>query len=68
MKSLIFIADSRRVLMEFPRSVQQHIGFALYQAQLGDKHIDAKPLKSVGAGVVEVVSDHQGNTLERFIR
>jgi phage-related protein len=42
--------------------VQQQVGFALYQAQMGDKHIDAKPLKNVGAGVLEVVSDHRGNT------
>ena len=62
MKPLIFIADSRGALARFPRAVQQHIGFALYQAQIGDKHIDAKPLKNVGAGVLEVVSDHQGNT------
>jgi phage-related protein len=62
MKPLIFVADSRRVLAEFPKAVQQQVGFALYQAQMGDKHIDAKPLKHVGAGVLEVVSDHRGNT------
>jgi phage-related protein len=61
MKPLIFVADSRRVLREFPKAVQQHIGFALYQAQMGDKHADAKPLKNIGAGVLEVVSDHRGN-------
>lgn len=62
MKPLIFVADSHRVLTEFPRAVQQHIGFALYQAQMGEKHIDAKPLKHVGAGVLEVVADHHGDT------
>jgi phage-related protein len=62
MKTLIFVADSHQALMEFPRAVQQHVGFALYQAQMGDKHIDAKPLKNVAAGVLEVVSDHRGDT------
>jgi phage-related protein len=62
MKTLIFVADSHKALMEFPRAVQQHVGFALYQAQMGDKHIDAKPLKNVAAGVLEVVSDHRGDT------
>ena len=62
MKPLVFVADSRRVLREFPKAVQEHVGFALYQAQMGDKHIDAKPLKNLGAGVLEVVSDHRGNT------
>ena len=62
MKPLIFVADSRRALAEFPKTVQQQVGFALYQAQMGGKHIDAKPLKSVGAGALEVVSDHHGDT------
>lgn len=42
--------------------MQRHVGFALYQAQLGDKHIDAKPLKNIAPGVLEVVSDHDGDT------
>ena len=44
------------------RGVQQRVGFALYQAQMGDKYIDAKPLRGFGAGILEVVTDHAGNT------
>ena len=34
------------------------MGYALYVAQQGGKHRDAKPLKGFGgAGVVEIVSD-----------
>jgi phage-related protein len=62
MKPLIFVADSRRELKQFPRAMQQRMGFALYQAQVGGKHVDAKPLRNLGAGILEVVSDHQGNT------
>lgn len=62
MKPLIFVADTQRALREFPKAVQQHVGFALYLAQMGGKHIDTKPLKSVGAGVLEVVTDHRGDT------
>lgn len=40
----------------FPGEVQDHVGFALYQAQVGLKHRDAKPLKGLGSGVLEVVS------------
>jgi phage-related protein len=29
---------------------------------MGDKHIDAKPLKNVTAGVLEIVSDLRGDT------
>jgi phage-related protein len=39
------------------------MGYALYVAQMGGKHRDAKPLKGfAGAGVVEVVSDQRGDT------
>jgi len=42
--------------------VQDHIGFALYQAQIGLKHRDAKPLTGLGAGVLEVVSRFDTDT------
>ena len=40
------------------------MGYALYLAQCGDKHLDAKPLRGFGggAGVLEVVADHDGDT------
>jgi phage-related protein len=39
------------------------MGFALHQAQLGGKHGSAKPLKGFGgAGVLEIVADHVGDT------
>jgi phage-related protein len=62
MKDLLFVGDSHRILSEFPDPVQRHLGFALYQAQMGNKHPDAKPLKSFQGGVLEVVSDHRGDT------
>ena len=46
-----------------PDEVKSHMGYALYVAQLGGKHRDAKPLKGFGgAGVLEVVKDHHGDT------
>jgi phage-related protein len=39
------------------------MGFALYLAETGGKHPDAKPLKGFGgAGVLEIVVDHEGAT------
>ncbi len=39
------------------------MGYALYIAQTGGKHRDAKTLSGFGgAGVVEVVTDHRGDT------
>jgi phage-related protein len=39
------------------------MGFALWQAQNGDKHVNAKPLKGFGgAGVLEIVENAEGGT------
>ena len=42
------------------------LGFGIYLAQMGEKHPDAKPLKGgsefKGAGVLEMVDDHNGDT------
>jgi phage-related protein len=39
------------------------MGYALYAAQCRRKHTTAKPLKGFGgAGVVEIVTDHRGDT------
>jgi phage-related protein len=42
--------------------VQDEMGYAIYLAQRGDRHVSAKPLKGLGSGVLEVVSDHRGDT------
>ena len=57
------MGSSRQELRRFPGPVQDHIGYALYVAQRGAKHRDAKALSGFGgAGVVEIVSDHRGDT------
>jgi phage-related protein len=40
MKPLEWIASSKKDLRAMPDSVQDNIGFALFQAQLGEKHDD----------------------------
>ena len=50
-------------LSDFPLEVKRMMGFALRQAQQGGKHVHAKPLKGQkGAGVLEVVADHDTDT------
>lgn len=62
-KPLVWIGSSRKDLKSFPEDVQDVFGYALYVAQMGGKHADAKPLKGFGgAGVLEIVDDHQGDT------
>jgi phage-related protein len=58
-----FIASAEDDLAAIPQPVKTIFGFAIYKAELGDKHADAKPLKGFGgAGVLEVVANHDGNT------
>ncbi len=54
-KPVYWIKSSKDDLCEFPEEVVREIGYALYFAQLGDKHPAAKVLKGFGsAGVLEV--------------
>ena len=52
------------VVRSFPPSVRDEIGFGLYQAQTGNKHVNAKPLKGLGTGVLEIISDYRGDTFQ----
>jgi phage-related protein len=63
LKPIEWISSSLEDLRKFPEDVQQMMGFALYLAQLGKKHPDAKPLKGFkGSGVLEIVEDFDGDT------
>jgi phage-related protein len=60
---LEFVGSSRDDLSDFPNDVKRCIGLALRTAQKGGRHPDAKPLKGFkGAGVLEIISDFDGNT------
>jgi phage-related protein len=60
---LEFVGSAEDDLFVFPPAVKRVVGFAIRIAQRGGKHPDAKPLKGFkGAGVLEVISDFDGNT------
>ena len=46
-----------------PARVQDEVGYGAGPGAAGEKHVSAKPLKGLGTGVLEIVSDHQGDTL-----
>jgi phage-related protein len=57
------IGSSKKDLMALPDEVMHVFGYALYLAQTGEKHAQAKPLQGFGsAGILEVVEDWRGNT------
>ncbi|HEX3355518.1 MAG TPA: type II toxin-antitoxin system RelE/ParE family toxin [Tepidisphaeraceae bacterium] len=62
-KPIHWVGSSHSDLRKFPEEVIRDIGYALWFAQVGDKHPSAKPLKGFkGAGVLEVIEDHAGDT------
>ena len=63
LRPVVWLGSTLRDYRQFPDRVQSLMGYALYVAQLGGKHRNAKPLKGFrGAGVLEVVVDHAGDT------
>jgi phage-related protein len=63
LKPLQWVGSAKKDLLAMPDDVQDVFGFALHLAQAGKKHDQAKPLKGFGgAGVLEVVEDHMGDT------
>jgi phage-related protein len=62
LKPVEWIGSSKEDFVDFPDLVQDEMGYALYLAQTGGMHAQAKPLKGFGgAGVVELVEDHRGS-------
>jgi phage-related protein len=63
LKPLYWVGSSKRDLHSLPDPVEDLFGYALYLAQDGKKHEQAKPLKGFGsAGVLEVVEDWDRST------
>lgn len=62
-KPVVWIGSTKADLSSFPEDVKDTIGYALYIAQRGGKHADAKPLRGFGgAGILEIVADYAGGT------
>ena len=62
LKSVVWLGSTRKSVQNFPLPVRQNVGFGIYQAQLGGKYINAKPLKGFGgASVLEIVENYDGD-------
>ena len=60
-KPVEWMVPSRARVKALPKDVRDDFGFALHEAQRGGKHRAARPLRGF-KGVLEVVSDHRGDT------
>ena len=56
-----WMASSKKDLLLMPRIVVREIGLALGIAQHGGRHPTVKPWRGEGPGVLEIVSDFNGN-------
>lgn len=62
-KPLFWIGSSYKDFCAFPGEVKSEMGYGLFLAQLGGRHRKAKTMSGFGgAGVVEIVDDHRGDT------
>ncbi|MCZ6842711.1 MAG: type II toxin-antitoxin system RelE/ParE family toxin [SAR324 cluster bacterium] len=61
-KPVEWVGSSKTDLKAFPAKVHDRVGFALFQAQIGLKHPNARPLTGMGSGVTEVVSRFERDT------
>jgi len=59
-RKLVWLVDSLDRLTGFPPAVRQKLGFALYQAQIGQKHESAKMLHGFAETVWQVRADDLG--------
>ena len=60
-KPVVWVGSSLEDLKEFPADVQDEMGYALYVAQIGDKHSKAKPLHGF-SGIMEIRSNYKSDT------
>ncbi len=54
LRPVIWLGNSKRFVLEFPKEAQKLIGDELQLMQFGGMPKDAKPFKGVGSGVFEI--------------
>lgn len=61
-RPVIWLGDTRKNIRAFPKKVQQEMGGAIFIAQCGGMPDNAKPLKGLGSGIIEVVERYDTDT------
>ncbi len=62
LRQITWIGSSLNDLKSLPKSVQKEFGFSLHQVQEGKTPYNAKHLKGLGSGIIEIISDYNKNT------
>lgn len=53
-RPLVWLGDSKKNIQSFPKGAQKLLGNELQLVQFGGMPKDAKPLKGIGSGVIEL--------------
>jgi len=61
-RKLIWLVDTLERVTGFPPGIRKGLGFALYQAQVGQQHETAKMLRGFGETVWQVRADDLSGT------
>jgi len=67
-RKLVWLVDSLDRVTGFPRAVRQKLDFALYKAQIGQKHETAKMLHGFRDTVWQVRADDPGRNVSCGVR
>lgn len=54
MKPVVFLGNSKNVILTFPQGVRSQVGHELYLVQEGREPGDFKPMATIGTGVFEL--------------
>ena len=58
MRAVIWLGNSKRNILKFPKEVQKLIGDELQLIQFGGMPKDAKPFKGIGSGIIEIALNY----------
>jgi phage-related protein len=61
-RPLFWVSSAKKDFTAFPATVIRKVGYALHEAQMGLKPLDAKVLKGLGTGVLEIVTNFDTDT------
>jgi phage-related protein len=62
-KQIVWVASSKKDLLDFPEDIKRTMGYGLHQAQIGKKSENAKVLKGFGsADIIEIIDEDLSGT------
>jgi phage-related protein len=67
MRPVVWLGNSRSNIQDFPPDARRLMGGQLQLMQYGGMPKDAKPLRGVGSGVIEIALRHEGEAYRTVV-